>query len=59
MKDSLYNPLSPTRHARWDNAPRVEAFAQFLIKQGVNKLIAYGLAYVGTKIVTVYVIEAL
>ena len=59
MKDSLYNPLSPTRHARWDNAPRMEAFAQFLIKQGVNKIIAYTLAYVGTTLVTGYVIEAL
>ena len=59
MKDSLYNPLSPTRHARWDNAPRMEAVAQFLIKQGVNKIIAYTLAYVGTTLVTGYVIEAL
>ena len=59
MKDSLYNPLSPTRHTRWDNAPRLEAVAQFLIKQGVNKIIAYTLAYVGTTLVTGYVIEAL
>jgi len=59
MKDSLFNPLSPTRHARWDNAPIMEAVAQFLIKQGVNKIIAYTLAYVGTTLVTGYVIEAL
>ena len=53
------NPYSPLRAARWENSPRIEAVAQYLIRAGVNKIIAYAIAYVGVTAVTSWALRAL
>lgn len=59
MKDSLNNPFNVMRHKSWDNAPRLEAVATYLISVGVPTAIAYVGAYVGITMVTSWAINAL
>ena len=59
MKDNLNHPFNVMRHKSWDNAPRLEAAAQYLIGLGVAAPIAYVGAYVGIHMVTSWAINAL
>jgi hypothetical protein len=59
MKDSLNHPFNVMRHKSWDNAPRLEAAAQYLISLGVAAPLAYVGAYVGITMVTSWAINAL
>jgi len=47
------------RHKSWDNAPRLEAAAQYLIGLGVAAPIAYVGAYIGITMVTSWALNAL
>ena len=59
MKDSLNNPFNVMRHKSWDNAPRLEAVATYLISVGVPQVLAYVAAYVGITMVTSWALKAL
>lgn len=59
MKDSLNNPFNVMRHKNWDNAPRLEAVATYLISVGVPQVLAYVAAYVGITMVTSWALKAL
>jgi hypothetical protein len=60
MSNPLHNmPFNVLRHMSWDRAPRVEAFAAFLINAGVPTLFANVVAYVGVTAVTSWAINAL
>jgi len=47
------------RHKSWDNAPRLEAVATYLISVGVPQVLAYVAAYVGITMVTSWALKAL
>lgn len=47
------------RHKSWDNAPRLEAVATYLISAGVPQVLAYVAAYVGVTMVTSWALKAL
>lgn len=59
MKDSLNNPFNVMRHKSWDNSPRINAVAGYLISVGLPPILAYVAAYVGITMVTSWALKAL
>ena len=57
MRNDL--PFNVMQHNRWDRAPRIEAFAQYLIAANVPTFVAYAIAYVGVTAVTSWALKAL